>query len=123
VIRPGLVRGSRGGIDDDGTVVGRATDWDEPGRTGVRWSPAGGPTVLGDFLPVGIDAGTMLGHPDSDGFPTRALLWPAGADAPESLGAPEEGAIQPSAIAGEQMAGSIVFSYADQRVARLTRNP
>jgi hypothetical protein len=105
-------------IDEDGTVVGYSARRSEP-AIGVRWSPAGELTELGDFTPVAIDDGTMVGA-----FSVRGSgwLWPAGADAAEHLGDVPGRRTQVTDIAGGHIVGYLEGDD-DTHAARFTPDP
>jgi probable HAF family extracellular repeat protein len=105
-------------VDDDGTVVGYSAFRGES-PVGLRWSPAGDMTELGDFTPVAIDDGDIVGTQGTTG---SEWLWPAGADAPHHLGTTPGRHTQVTDITGDHIVGYLEGPD-DTHAARFTPTP
>ena len=55
------------------------------------------------FIPTAIDDGTMVGNRGDQ--PGGALVWPAGADAPQELGTVPDSTARAREIAGDHIVG------------------
>jgi uncharacterized membrane protein len=106
-------------VDEDGTVVGVSRSREPEDPIGMRWAPGGPQEVLDGFVPVDIDGGTMVGRPDTYAG-DDALVWPAGATAPERLGTVDGRATTVTAIRGDHLVGSVSDP---EHVARFSINP
>lgn len=116
------VRASIGGIDHDGTVVGRY--WNGESSITLRWSPGPGHpfTVLADLTPTAIDNGRIVGWTQAPDRSRYAVLLEPAASEPENLGRLDGGDSFAWDISGSKIVGSSTVDGSDHP-AEFTKNP